>query len=398
MVSGVTDVVVVGAGPAGSVAALRLARAGARVTIVEKKPVPREKVCGDALIPDSLAVLEELGLHDRIVSTGQDSRGIRVYAPNGLFVDVEGRCVCIRRQRLDGMLVEAACDAGATLQAGTEAVSFMAAADAAEIGVRTGEGKVATLRARLVILASGASSKVLARFGLDHRSQPSALALRGYYRLRPDVPQDLLHIWYEKPVLPGYAWIFPMGDHVFNVGAGVFRQSRRRPPNLRILFERFRSECSVASDMLEDATPIGAPAGAPLRTNLEGCALTADRLLVVGEAAGSTFALSGEGIGKAMETAMIAARVGAEALHSDRLAEEDLAAYPEAVRSGLRAKFRHYATAQRWLRYPAVVNLVAWRVARSKALRALLSDVLNERRDPTELLSVRGLVRAGLAR
>lgn len=391
------DAVVIGAGPAGSVAALCLVRAGASVTVVEKEPIPREKVCGDALIPDSLAVLERLGLAERIVSAGQESRAIRVYAPNGLSADVEGRCVCLRRERLDQLLVEAACEAGAVLEVGTEAVGLRVVRDAAEIEVSSG-GRPRTLRARLVILASGASSKVLARFGLRHRSKPSALALRGYYRLREEVPQDLLHIWYERPVLPGYAWIFPVGEHVFNVGAGIFREPGRRSPNLRTVFQRFQLECAVAAEMLTGAVPLRAPTGAPLRTNLEGCTLTADRLLVVGEAAGSTFALSGEGIGKAMETAMIAASVATDALQSGSFDEEGLAAYRAAVDSRLRVKFRHYAAAQRWLRYPAIVNLVARQVVRRPPLRALLSDVLNERRDPTELFSIRGLMRAGFAR
>lgn len=397
MVNGVEDVVVVGAGPAGSVAALQLARAGARVTIVEKEDVPREKVCGDALIPDSLAALTALGLYDRIVPAGQESRGIRVYAPNGRSADVEGRCVCLRRERLDGMLVEAACEAGATLRTGTEAVSYRVTDGAAEVELGT-DGDAETLRARLVILATGASSKVLARFGLEHRSQPSALALRGYYRLRPEVPEHLLHIWYERPVLPGYAWIFPVGDHVFNVGAGIFRESGRKTPNLRTLFERFQSECAVAAEMLDGATPLGSASGAPLRTDLEGCSLVGERLLVVGEAAGSTFALSGEGIGKAMETAMIAADVAAEALASGHVGGAALARYGERVQQELRTKFRHYAAAQSWLRHPAIVNLVARRVARSAGLRALLSDVLNERSDPTEILSFLGLLRAVFAR
>lgn len=395
--STVTDVVVVGAGPAGSVAALQLATAGVDVTIVEKESVPREKVCGDALIPDSLAVLEALGLLNRVVAEGQESRGIRVYAPSGRWTDVEGRCVCLPRKRLDRMLVDAACDAGARLVVDTEALSYTASDHSAKVTVRSG-GRTTEIEARLVILATGASSKVMARFGLEHRSRPSALALRAYYRLRPDVAPDLLHIWYEKPVLPGYAWIFPVGDHVFNVGAGVFRRAGRKTPNLRTLLDRFSAECPAAVEMLSGATALGPPSGAPLRTNLEGCSLVGERLLVVGEAVGSTFAFSGEGIGKAMETAMIAARVAGSALESGRFGARDLAAYPEAVRSGLRAKFRHYAAAQRWLRYPAVVNLVAWRIARSRSLGDLVSDILNERRDPTELLSLRGLIRAGFAR
>jgi geranylgeranyl reductase family protein len=391
------DVVVVGGGPAGAVAALHLARAGARVTIVEKEALPRTKVCGDALIPDSLAVLSSLGLLDRVSAEARRARGIRIYAPNGQPVDVEGTCLCLARERLDGILVGAAEESGARVLSGVEAVGYEIRSGRAHLEVRRGGGRE-SLSAELIVLATGASAKVLARFGVPHRSEPSALALRGYYRLRSDVPEDLLHIWYERPVLPGYAWIFPVGDRVFNVGAGIFRAPGTTPPNLRDIFERFRSGCARAREMLEGATAMESPRGAPLRTNLQGSPLVADRLLITGEAIGSTFSFSGEGIGKAMETALLAARTAEEALASGRFDARDLTGYPQAVASKLRSKFAHYAAAERWLRYPAVVNLIAWRAARSRALGSLLSDILNERRDPTDLLSARGFARAALAR
>jgi geranylgeranyl reductase family protein len=391
------DVVVVGGGPSGAVAALQLARAGARVTLLEKETLPRTKVCGDALIPDSLAVLSSLGLFEKVSADARRARGIRIYAPNGQPVDVEGTCLCLPRARLDEILVRAAVEAGATLVTGAEAVGYESGAGHARVVYRRDRGEE-TITTRLVVLATGASAKVLARFGVPHRSEPSALALRGYYRLRPEVPEDLLHIWYERPVLPGYAWIFPVGDHVFNVGAGIFRGPGRAPPNLREVFERFRRECVRAGEMLDGATPLEPLRGAPLRTNLEGAELVADRLLVTGEAIGSTFSLSGEGIGKAMETALLAAATAEEALASGRFGARDLSGYPEAVASRLRSKFSHYVAAQRWLRFPAVVNLVARQAARSRVLGRLLSDILNERRDPTELLSLRGFARAAFAR
>jgi flavin-dependent dehydrogenase len=126
--------------------------------------------------------------------------------------------------------------------------------------------------------------------------------------------------------------------------------------------------------------------------------LVGDRLLVTGEAIGSTFSFSGEGIGKAMETALLAAGAAGEALASGRFGARDLAGYPEAIGSRLRSKFSHYAAAERWLRFPAVVNLVARRASRSRELRRLLSDILSERRAPTDLLSLRGFALAAFAR
>jgi geranylgeranyl reductase family protein len=391
-----TDVIVVGAGPAGAVCALRLARIGVRVTLLEKEELPRAKVCGDALIPDSLAVLSEIGLLGKVAAEARPARAVRIYAPSGQPVDVEGTCLCLPRRRFARSLVVAAVDAGAKVVSGAEAIGYEQANGGARVDVRRG-GRRETLTTRLVVLATGASSKVLARFKVPHRTEPSALALRGYYRLRPDVPQDLLQIWYERPVLPGYAWIFPVGDHVFNVGAGIFRRPGRSSPNLRDVFDRFRAECARAREMLEGAMELQSVRGAPLRTNLEGSALARDHLLVTGEAIGSTYSFSGEGIGKSMETASLAASTAIDALASGRFAARDLATYPDAVAGRLRSKFSQYAVAEGWLRFPTVVNLIAWRAARSRTLARLLSDILNERRDPTDLLSLKGFVRAAFS-
>ena len=392
-----SDVAVVGGGPAGAVAALSLARSGARVALLEKERLPRAKVCGDALIPDSLAALSSLGILDRVEAEARPARGIRIYAPSGQPVDVEGVCLCLSRERFDRILVDAAVEAGATLVSGAEATGYEPVNGRARVDIRRGD-RLESVTARLVVLATGASSKVLARFKVPHRTEPSALALRGYYRLRPDVPEDLLHIWYERPVLPGYAWIFPVGDHVFNVGAGIFRGRGRASPNLRELFERFRTECPRAREMLDGSTTLGSLRGAPLRTNLEGSALARDHLLVTGEAIGSTFSFSGEGIGKAMETAILAAETAADALASGRFGAQDLAAYSEQIAARLGPKFSRYDAAEGWLQFPAVVNLIAWRAARSRALGRLLSDILTERREPTELLSLVGFARAAFAR
>ncbi len=389
------DVIVVGAGPAGSTAAISLARAGTRVLLVDKSPFPREKACGDALLPDAMALLERLGLLDVVERQGQRSRGVRIYSPRNHAVDIEGRCLCLPRKSFDALLVEAAVEAGAELRTHTEAVSFRSGRAGAEVTVRW-NGREDRLRAPLVILASGASAKTLARFGVEHRSSPSAVALRAYFRLNASVPQDLLQIWYERSVLPGYAWIFPTGDHVFNVGAGVFYGRGKEHANLRNIFDRFQTQCPGARDMLEGAVQLGPIRGAPIRTSLTGSTPSAPRLLLAGETLGTTYSFSGEGIGKAMETGLIAARVACEGLTSGRLDESLLAEFRRSIETLLASRFRAYDIAQSWLRHPLIVDAFTWRACRSRRIRGLLADVLNETRPPTEVLSLPGLVKAAL--
>jgi geranylgeranyl reductase family protein len=386
------DVAVVGAGPAGTAAALSLARRGLHVALLEKHRLPRDKVCGDALIPDALAALERLGLADEIIAAGHEAEALRLYAPNGTPCDVPGRLVCLRRRELDTRLARAAAAAGADLREGVEVTGFEADDRRATLAL-SGDTGAPTLTARVVILAGGASSETLQRFGLPHRRAPSALAARTYYRLPADAPQDRLHLWYERSILPGYGWAFPMGDHVFNVGVGVFRDTGPSPANLRELFARFEH---AATSLLAGGEALEPFTGAPLRTALTGCPLAADRLLVIGEAIGTTYSFTGEGIGKAMETGMLAADVAADALLRDALGRRDLAAYANAVQAAMSRRFADYLRAQRWLRHPFVMNLVVRRAARGGWARQRLMGILGERDAPGTLFSAWGLLRATL--
>ncbi len=394
-------------------AAIRLARAGHRVTLIEKARVPRDKICGDGLIPDSLNVIESLGLLDVVKAAGHPAQALRFHAPNGKWFDVPQRLLCVRRERLDAILAEAAVAAGARLRDGTEVTGFTADARGAALtlvrgessraggtgsgggvaGDASGEGATETLRAQLVVLACGAASDVLRRFGLEHRATPSAIAARAYYRLAPSVAEDTLHIWYERSVLPGYAWAFPMGGHVFNVGVGAFHDTGAARPNLRAVFERLSTDVPTAREMLQGGEALAPMVGAPLRTRLHGCAFAAERLLVAGEALGTTYSFTGEGIGKAMETGVLAADHCSAALEQGRFGAADLRPYATEVRTRLAERFSPYLTAQKWLRFPAVMNLVAARARRSEGLRARFTAILGEEIEPTAVFSLKGLVR-----
>lgn len=392
------DVIVVGAGPAGAAAAIQLARTGLRVIVLEKESLPRDKACGDGLIADSLAVLDRLGLRDRVEKVGQSSRAIRIYAPDSSFVDVPGKSVCVRREIFDAMLVAAAVEAGAVVRGACSAISFSADGREARVRVRDEEGD-GLLRAKAVILACGAAAKVLERFGLPHRTRPSAIALRAYYRLREDVPQDLLRIWFERPILPGYAWLFPMGRHEFNIGVGThYDRTLTGRTHLHDLLERFLTQCPSSRELMRSAQPLGRVIGAPLRTGLDGCSAIRDRLVVAGEALGTTYPFTGEGIGKAMETGLLAADVIASALKSGDLSERALTPYLEMLSTRLKPKYRHYAIAQRWVRFPWVVNYVARRARSSKRVLGALSAIVEERIDPSRLISLSGLAKAVFAK
>jgi geranylgeranyl reductase family protein len=380
------DIIVVGGGPAGAIAALVCARAGASVLLLEKRKIPRDKVCGEALIPDAIRLLRRLQIHDQVRRNAWPVSALRIYAPSGDQVDIRGECMTIPRRELDTILLRQAEAAGAVILDGAEVSAFHSTSERALVNVRI-SGREREFEASLVILATGAATKMLERFGLEHRAAPSAIALRTYFELPSGRPEDRLHIWFEQPVLPYYGWIFPMGQGIYNVGVGG------SGANLRELFEVFSNDCVEARRILDGGRRLAPLKGAPLRTSLAGSQTSADRLLAAGEAVGSTYALTGEGIGKAMESGALAAEFAVEALSRGRFDAAYLRNYDAALEERFRKAFRQYQSAERWLRYPRIANLLARKARRHQAVREMLEDMLAERRYPTDVLSLGGLLK-----
>jgi menaquinone-9 beta-reductase len=265
------------------------------------------------------------------------------------------------------------------------------------IGARLTDGTVSReIACRWLVLATGATPGALLAAGLCERRTPSAMALRTYVRhegLAAQIP-NLRFVWHRR-MRGGYGWIFPARDGLFNIGVGLLDshvdaakeslEGRRQGPNLRALFDDFLRVDPVAARLMREGTPLGELKGAPLRCDLEGAQVAAPGVLVAGDAAGATYAFSGEGIGKALETGIAAA----ESLLSHGDDQSVLADY-RARLDLLRPRFQMYRKAASFNRYPWLVSLVVWRARHSRRTIARLSDILNERRLPGSLLSWRG--------
>jgi geranylgeranyl reductase family protein len=397
------SVVVVGAGPAGSAAARGLAQAGVETLLVDRQEFPRDKVCGDALIPDALAALEALSLRDRVLAHARRLARVRIYAPNGSHVDLDGESACLPRRRFDDILRRAAIEAGARFAAPLS-IETPILVDGEVAGARFWDQAArrhVEVRADLVLLATGAAVAPLRAFGMCLRERPSAIAARRYYRVTGSAELELafLCLSFDRSTSPGYGWLFPGPDGVVNAGVGVFDDGRGTGrPNLRDRFEQFVRSFPLARRVLRDAEPLTPLRGAPLRTAMAGSARARPGVLVLGEAAGLTYPFSGEGIGKAMESGLIAARLAAESLRSsERAADRRRAvslAYERELEARFAARFRAYRIAQDWLASPTFANVLAWRARRGRHARAQLEGLLSETTDPRGLFSASGLVRA----
>lgn len=395
------DVLVIGAGPAGAACARWLARAGRQVVLVDAATFPRDKTCGDGLVPDALAALQRLDLLDRVLAVAQPVQAAHCVGPNGQAVDVRGQMAVLPRRELDHLLAQAAAEAGAAMHAPLRFQDLLMDGEQV-VGARlqgpAGPGgtghEVRELRARWVVLATGAAAAPLQAAGVCQRRSPSSMAIRGHVRL-PGLREqinDLHFVWHPR-LKGGYGWIFPLPDETYNIGVGVLDshdidEGRKRAFNLRDMFKDFCEVYPLAARLQDQGEWLADLKGAPLRCNLEGALLSRPGLLVTGEAAGSTYAFTGEGIGKAMETGMAAA----EALLAGGSPADVQARYAAALES-LRPRFEMYRKATSFNRWPWLVDLIVWRAHRSERLQRAMSDVLTEKRMPGSLISWRGLKR-----
>jgi len=419
------DVLVVGAGPAGSACALELARRGIDTLLVDQSDFPRDKICGDGLIPDAHAALARLGVLQEVLAQAQPCTHVRAFGPSGLSVDVPGQLAVLPRKELDHLLVRAAERAGARLATPWRLEGVLREDDGRVCGVRlrrAGDGTAAggtedgtegssaglpeaaanrqtvEVRARHVVIATGASPQGLVASGLCERREASAMGLRGYVH-HPGLRERIPHLevaWY-RPVKPGYGWVFPCPGDVYNIGVGIIdsRGSSARTVrdlNLRQVFDEFVKLHAPARELMAGGTFVSPLKGAPLRTSLKGARVAAPGILVTGEAAGSTYSFTGEGIGKAMETGLLAA----DALLAARkqgLSEPELAAlYAEGLRA-LKPKFDLYEKGNRVNHHPWLGDLLIRRARKSQRLRNRMAAVLEERATPAQLITLRGLVK-----
>ena len=397
------DVLVVGAGPAGSACALWLARAGLQVLLADQHAFPRDKVCGDGLIPDTHAALRRLGVFEEVAALAQQVPYVRCVGPRGGFVDVPGTLSVLPRKTLDHVLVRAAQRAGAWLLAPLRFEAPLLDGERV-VGARLrNDGGRFDIAARWVVLATGAAAQPLMAAGLCERRTPSGVALRGYVR-HPAMAgriNQLQIVWHPR-LRGGYGWVFPAPGGLFNVGTGLVGshavqgngKGRMQDVNLRRMLDDFCSVYAPARELMAGGELQGEIKGAPLRCTLRGARWSRPGMLATGEAAGSTYSFSGEGIGKAMETGLLAAEaLLAQAGNPQGCRDDSVRERYEASLRALQPRFDLYETASGVNRHPWLADLVVWRARRSPRILKRLSGVLEETQSPGRLFSWSGITK-----
>ena len=321
----VVDAIVVGAGPAGAVTAALMARRGLDVALVDKARFPRDKVCGDFIGPHAVRELEELGLAATLEPGNRVGSGIvfiegeRVLEnplPSGGELPPYG--YVIPRQEFDERLFRAACAAGAMPLQGHTFVGYRNEAGSVAVTVR-GESGERTIRGRVLVGADGSASLIALQ--MRGRPQPKGdrlIALRAYYD-GVEMASDAVDLHFHARTFPGYFWIFPMGGARANVGIGMVQQTV--PPariHLRDMMHDLIAHDPVARARLGDANVATKVAGWPLSTYNGRLPLAAERVVLVGDAAGFINPVNGEGIQYAIASGRWAAEAIADSFDRER--------------------------------------------------------------------------------
>ena len=310
----VLDIIVVGAGPAGAVAATLLARAGARVRIVDRAMFPRDKLCGDTVNPGTISILRRLGLAAPIDTCGLPIDGMRVSGDNGVLV--EGRypdgmgARALLRRDFDWMLLQDAIAAGAQFEPGV-AVRDAIVDDGRVAGVRIASG--CELRATVTVAADGRRSTLAFGLGLaSHPSRPRRWAIGAYLDVAADAASRRFG---EMHVRAGhYIGVAPVPGALTNVCVVTPWQIGDAPlGDPRTLITGALARDPVLRDRFAGARMATTPVVlGPLAVDARGVPL--DGLLLAGDAAGFIDPMTGDGLRFAIRGAELAAAAAAEAL------------------------------------------------------------------------------------
>ena len=307
------DVLVVGAGPAGIAAALTAHRAGLRVTVIDKAEFPRDKCCGDGLTTGALRLLEQLGLRPATVPSWTPCRDVTLRSPSGREVHLQlpddGQFAAIAtRVDLDAALVAHARNAGVEIREGIAFTGITNHGDRHHVSTSSG-----VFDARVVVAADGMWSPVRKALQPDRTAYLGEWhAMRQYASNVTGPASTRLFVWFEPELLPGYAWSFPLAGARANLGFGILRGASQKVGDMKSLWRDVLERDHVRAALGEGAVVDEKLSAWPIPARVTKATLAVDNVIFVGDAACVTDVLTGEGIGQALLSGMLAGRAAAQ--------------------------------------------------------------------------------------
>ncbi len=390
-----TDVVIVGAGPAGSTTSLFLAKHDIPHVIIDKAEFPRDKICGDGLSGKVVGILEELNpawIDEMQADSTRflDSWGVRFVAPNGKAIDLPFRAskqqperapgFISKRYHFDHFLFSKIDRSRATVLTGTELCDVRREKDGVILSLKHQDMEVEA-RAQLVVGAEGDRSIIARKFAGYRMQRPYYYAgLRAYFENVKDLhPQNFIELHFLEECLPGYFWIFPLPNNQANVGLGILASDiKKRKLNIRkILMQAIKNNPTIRH-RFSDARMVDGIKGWGLPLGTVKHSLSGERYLLLGDAGSLIDPFTGEGIGNAMFSARYAAQVIAQAVKAGDFSASFLKQYDELVYQRLWSELNLSGTLQRLVRHRWLFNFVINRIRSNPRLQETFSTMFND--------------------
>lgn len=382
------DIIIVGAGPAGTTAALYAAKKGLKTLLLDKETFPRDKICGDALSGKSVAVLRELNLLEKvqklpgahiqsIVFSSPDHASFRIDLTKTSLKDTAKGYV-IRRKNFDNLLFDEAKIVTTTCLENF-AVSELITENGYVCGIR-GKDKAADREqeffGKMVLGADGYKSIVSRQLGFyEHDPKHWVVALRCYYQNVGGLT-DQIELHYTDEVIPGYFWIFPLENGYANVGIGMLHKyiKSQKMDLLKALEDTIKSP--YFSERFKKAEAMEKPVGWNLPVGSKRRKSYGNGFLLLGDAAGLIDPFTGEGIGNAMYSAKFAINTVIDSLNSDDQSEKFLSTYENELWQAIGNELKVSTKLQKIGRYRFLLNLVINKAARNKEVSNIIAGML----------------------
>lgn len=384
------DVIIVGAGPAGSSCAYMLRQSGLKIALIDKAVFPRDKICGDALSTDVIKQLswmdESLANDFGVLAEKHPANGLRIYAPNGRVLEMAYRNKSVQespgyvstRKDFDHFLLT-------EVKKKAPRIDVLEGFEIREVRKEKEDillvGNHEQLRCKFIVGADGAHS-VVSRY-LTNYSAPKdhyCAGLRQYWEnVSGFHPDGYIELHFVQDLLPGYFWIFPLPDNKANVGLGILSsEAAKRKVNLKEVLGKIIREKEGIKERFENAKALEEPKGFGLPIGSKKRDLSGDHFLLTGDAASLIDPFTGEGIANAIRSGRVAADHIQKAFETKQFDAAFNKQYDRKLYGMIWKELRVGRSLQMMLFYPRLFNFVVKKASKNPSVRKLITAMLDD--------------------